>query len=422
MNEPGSTSAIFETWETPACQFSIEYRQGLMQELRAAVAYGQQAFTRGGMEVGGVLFGTRTPAGLSIRMWRPIGCEHASGPAFVLSERDRAELRKFLATASSLPDLAAVEPVGWFLSHTRSDLSLRESDLALFNDFFPGVTDVALVLRPGRHNAARAGFFFREPGGAIQSDRSALEFNIDAAEDVWPVMHAESAPSRGRDLPLYPERRPTSAPSNLEATLAAAKDMAARQGELEPERMPSEQAPPRLTSARSWRWIALPLAALLAIGWLHFSRTAQPDVAETPIDMTLTDHDGQLLIAWDHARNELSQVRGGHILISDGSAKRDIVLSPEQARTGSLTWTRTSSDVLVSLRLDTPVKPLAASSRFLGSPPPASPAEVSASDALHRENQELRRELESTKTRAAEAETAFRALQKRIELENGARK
>ena len=415
MTDAPAPPPVFDKWEPPECPFTIEYRHSLMLELRAAVAYGQQAFTRGGMEVGGILFGSRTTEGISITMWRPIGCEHARGPAFVLSDRDLVELRKFLASAPTLPDLAEVQPVGWFLSHTRSDLSLRESDLALYNEFFPGASDVTLVLRPGRHNAARAGFFFRDAGGAIQSDCSVLEFNIEAGEDLWPAAHAETPAVHARELPFPPERHRAGDAATLEPQPIPAIPAAAPA----PAALPAETPPPIVSSRRSWRWIALPIAALAVIAWLYFTPNGRFNPPDRPIEMSLTDRDGQLVVAWDHARSELQAARGGRLSIVDGPVKQDVSLTAEQARTGSVTWVRRSAAVEVSLHVDTAGKPLVASAQFLGlapqAAPPAAPRIDPADvDALRSENLELRGEVDRAKARAEQAEAAFEVLQKQL--------
>ena len=414
MTDAATTPQAFDKWDPPECPFTVEYRHGLMQELRAAVSWGQQALTRGGMEVGGVLFGKRTAQGLSIAMWRPIGCEHARGPAFVLSDRDRRELGKLLASAPTLPDLAEAQAVGWFLSHTRSDLSLRESDLALYNEFFPGATDIALVLRPGRHNAARAGFFFRDAEGAIQSDRSVLEFNIEAGEEVWPAARTETHAAHARDLPFPPGRDRAGAAGAAGRETRTAGSAIAAESAPAGSAPSAETTPPLAGSPRSWRWVALPIAVLAAVGWLYFARNRPVDPPEVPVDMSVTDHDGQLVIAWDRARPELRAARGGRVSIVDGTVSREISLTPALARSGSLTWTRRSPEVRVSLHLDTEGKPLAASAQFLGAPPRAPRADSGALDRLRQENIELRGEVDRAKARAEQAEAAFEVLQKQL--------
>jgi hypothetical protein len=174
---------------------------------------------------------------------------------------------------------------------------------------------------------------------------------------------------------------------------------------------PAETAPPAVGSRRSWRWIALPIAALVAIAWLHFTRNGPLDPPETPIDMTVMDRDGQLVIAWDHARPELRAARGGRLSIVDGPVRKDVSLTPEQARTGSLTLVRGSAAVQVSLHLETDGKPLVASAQFLGAAPQAPRTNAADVDALRKENLELRGEVDRAKARAERAEAALKAAQ-----------
>jgi len=407
----------------PECPFSIEYPHGLMQELRAAVAYGQQAFTRGGMEVGGVLFGTRSEGALSIRAWRPIACEHANGPALLLSERDRNELKEFLEEAATLPDLAGAEPVGWFLSHTRSEISLRESDLNLYREFFPAASDIVLVLRPGRHGAARAGFFFRSPEGAIRSDHSLFEFNIER-EGVRPSMPMERTPPPPVEISAPHERRRRgAAPAPVDTATAWVRTTRSDVPEPDPlaTSPANDEMEPVLTGKRSWRWIALPVAALVAIGWLYMARTRAPEPAEIPIEMTITDRGGQLVVEWDHSRPELLRVRAGEISVTDAGGKVSIALTAAEVQAGSFTWTRKSGDVRISLRFDGAGKPLGASAHFLGAPPPQQRPERAAEpdsaelDRLRKENIELRGEIDRAKARADQAETAVRVLRERLD-------
>jgi hypothetical protein len=91
-----------------------------MDEIRATATEGFQKLARGGLEVAGVLFGARREAGIRILTWRPIYCEYALGPTLQLSDRDQAELTRLLQTSAKDPDLEGLQPVGWFLSHTRS--------------------------------------------------------------------------------------------------------------------------------------------------------------------------------------------------------------------------------------------------------------------------------------------------------------
>jgi len=109
---------------------------------------------------------------------RPIACEHARGPAFLLSDKDRMSLNQQLGADAEDTHLEGLISVGWFLSHTRSEITLSDSDLELYSIFFPAPWQVTLVVRPGRAGSMRAGFFVREADGTVKSERSYLEFNF----------------------------------------------------------------------------------------------------------------------------------------------------------------------------------------------------------------------------------------------------
>ena len=186
----------FGSWSAPQIPITVEYPLEVMDEIRAIAGDGLQKLARGGLDAGGVLFGVRRDSGIRILTWRPISCEHAFGPALNLSDRDRAELERLLETAAGDADLKGLRPVGWFVSHTRSGVSLSTSDLEIFSRCFPGPWQVALVLQPRPGGQARAGFFARHADGALQSDSSYQEF-------VLRPVHRFSLPS---EVPAAPAK------------------------------------------------------------------------------------------------------------------------------------------------------------------------------------------------------------------------
>src|SRR6185503_9042949 len=74
----------FGTCSVAASPVTIEYSVVVVEEIRREVAEGFQKLSRGGIEVGGLLYGVRE--GQTVRMMaiRPMSCEHASGPTFRL--------------------------------------------------------------------------------------------------------------------------------------------------------------------------------------------------------------------------------------------------------------------------------------------------------------------------------------------------
>src|SRR4029077_1292307 len=86
----------FGTWSAAASPVTIEYSLVVIEEIRHEVAEGFQKLSRGGIEVGGVMYGVRAGQTVRIMAIRPAACEHANGPAFRPSERDRAALHEQL--------------------------------------------------------------------------------------------------------------------------------------------------------------------------------------------------------------------------------------------------------------------------------------------------------------------------------------
>jgi proteasome lid subunit RPN8/RPN11 len=147
----------------------------VLDDIRLSVVDAFFRAPRGGVEIGGVLLGALDGNRLRITGYAPLDCEHAFGPSFTLSERDQERLAELLKSAVP-PGLRAV---GWYHSHTRSEIFFSGPDLEIHQRFFPEPWQVALVLRPHTFQPTRAGFFFREQGGSIQGEASYAEFTLD---------------------------------------------------------------------------------------------------------------------------------------------------------------------------------------------------------------------------------------------------
>ena len=169
LNEIGS-------WRAGECPFRIDYDPALLNEIRRLAVDAFCSLPRGGAEIGGILFGTHDGEVVRIRDFHELRCEYAFGPSFVLSERDHAHLAELLAAARKNHRLAHLEPVGWYHTHTRSEIFLSDKDLEIYQRYFPAAWQIALVLRPAALEPTRAGFFFRDKEGSISSAASCGEF------------------------------------------------------------------------------------------------------------------------------------------------------------------------------------------------------------------------------------------------------
>jgi len=129
----------FGRWSAPQVALSIQYRRALMEQIRTAGR--------------GVLFGTHIGDSLQILRWRPI-----------VSEGDTREFVRLLLAAKQDPELQALQPVGWFVSHTDGVNALSASDQEIFDGYFGEPWQVTLVLSEG----SRAGVVVRS-GGSCQA-------------------------------------------------------------------------------------------------------------------------------------------------------------------------------------------------------------------------------------------------------------
>jgi len=162
-------------WTTPQCPFAIEYSPRVLDDIRLAIMDAFFSLPRGGAEIGGILLGSHANGCVTIAAYQALDCEHAFGPGFTLSDNDKARLARLLAT----PRGPGLETVGWYHSHTRSEIFLSEADLEIHRAFFGEPWQVALVMKPHTFQPPRVGFFFREPDGSLHGSASYHEFQFE---------------------------------------------------------------------------------------------------------------------------------------------------------------------------------------------------------------------------------------------------
>ena len=300
-------------WAVPQCPFSIEYPAALMNQVRLAAMDAFFKIPRGGLEIGGVLFGSLEPGRMRIQAFRMLECEHATGPSFILSDADRARLSGLLVSASEERELAGLAPVGWFRSRTRSEISMSEADVALFDTYFPELRQVVLVLRPEVTRPTRAGFFFREGEGALRVESSYGEFVLEESA----VQDESPAP------PLAPRPAPPPVHSPELSFLTAPK--------------PRQYSRPLLISAAC---LSLAAASLGARDLL-VRRIPSPE----RFSLEALDRSGQLQFQWDRSARVVRQAHSGRVEITDGAAKFSADLAAEQLQRGSFYYARQSERV-----------------------------------------------------------------------------
>jgi hypothetical protein len=173
----------------------------VIEQIRQEVERGR-GLSGGERETGGVLFGIHEPGRIRILASKPIRCEHALGPGFVLSEKDEEGLAQLIPSPATDPGLSGLQALGWYHAHIRSKIFLSERDLQIHSRYFDAPYQIALVVHPRSEGPPRAGFFFREASGQMRTESSYEEFTFEtpppAAPEAKPAAVSKRAPSHSR--------------------------------------------------------------------------------------------------------------------------------------------------------------------------------------------------------------------------------
>jgi proteasome lid subunit RPN8/RPN11 len=389
--------AGLSTWSTPECPFTIEYSPRALDDIRLAVVDAFFSLPRGGAEIGGILCGNWEGKQLTITDYAALDCEHAFGPSFALSPRDEARLASLLAATAG----NGLRPVGWYHSHTRSEILLSDADQEIHRRFFPEPWQVALVLKPHTFHPTRAGIFFRDTSGEIHGEASYAEFDLTPLA-VKPA--PSGAPSKAE---LQPSQDPVPGPiliSRSDPQPAASPALTAPSPAAEPEEPVGPPLPKFLKApARpSRRWPMVVAAVLLvccALGaaaywkrdiWLPRVLAMAPQRAPAlppppPLGLNTIDDEGQLQIRWDRNSPLVLRATGGFLSIDAGGPSRlEIPLDKAHLLSGVFTFARQTERVDVSLGLSQPDGHASREvTMFVGKLPDEKPVEDPAAQEQH---------------------------------------
>ena len=408
-----SAEIAVSKWSVPECSFEIEYAPRVLDDIRLAVVDAFFSLPRGGAEIGGILLGKWEDGRVSITGFEPLDCEHALGPSFNLSARDQTQLAELIATARrNGPER---QPVGWYHSHTRTEIFLSDADLAIHKRFFPEPWQVALVLKPHTFEPTRGGFFFREPGGAIRSQASYQEFRLDAMP-----LRPGAKPSLAHLLPVRQSREDSGTRGTLVGTPAPAASVEpapiaipeppkpkgrvpiTREIALEPavaDPHPAEEplafpVPSFGQSMPDRPWRLLKAATILAIGlaicgvgfrtreyWLPWTlvklRAVLPHEPNPYLALSVSDDNGQLKIQWDRNAPAVRNALDGTLEITDGNGvPQSVRLDSAHLAAGTFTYSRQAERVDVTLIASEPAGQMVKEqTSFLGRLPAPKPVE-----------------------------------------------
>jgi hypothetical protein len=308
----------------------------VLEKIRQLAVAGFTKVARGGLEVGGVLYGTREGERIIVASFVELACEHALGPAFILSDRDRQRLEGLLNAPNGL------EAVGWFRVHSQGGLDLDFHDRLFFQCFPRTVSFAALILKPTTWGPATATFFVREPDGQIVPP-SPREFLLAAPKaEEKPVRGQAGSATRMVDIPP-PQPSPAAAAALTER--------------------PVRRAPWTL-------WALAPgiAACCLAVWSLWPKPSRNLDLVASVIAP------GEVHIQWNRNAPAILHARSGTLLIDDGNQSKAIPLGRDQLRSSSVTYGYENSRIFIRLHVvgsDPGAPPVDEAIQYIGQPEPA---------------------------------------------------
>jgi proteasome lid subunit RPN8/RPN11 len=433
MTEKDPKSAV-ATWKAPECPFTIEYSLRALDDIRLAVVDAFFSLPRGGAEIGGILLGQRSQRRVLIEDYVALDCEHAFGPSFALSPRDQERLAELLEAAERNP--GRLKPVGWYHSHTRSEILFSEADQDLYNRYFPELWQVALVLKPHTFQATRAGFFFRQTDGSIHGTASYQEFALaplpvrPLPSEVAPA--TQPAPSPGFRRGPDPRGPVITVAAQQASTAPAPPAQPASNAQPADPRLPSFLAPP--ASRKSPRFIVTVLAIAIAIGlacaaagyltrdlWLPHLTAGTSLAPRLSIGIDAIDSDGQLQIQWDRNSPAVRQGASAILEIDDGPVRQQIQLDAPRLGAGAYSYARQGERVDIKLAIYLPFgRQARGAATFLGKlptrrPPPEDPEIRQQRDALAQEAAKLKSDLAAEVARTRKLEKSLGEVQKVVE-------
>jgi hypothetical protein len=401
----GVTDARFESWGVEESPISIEYSLVVIEEIRQEVAQGLRRFSRGGLEVGGVLYGTREDRKVRVLAMRSIECEHKEGPSFLLSQPDRDRLEQQLREDRNDPNLQGMVCVGWFVAHTRGELALTDSDQEIFRAYFSDPGQVTLVVLPTRGSAMRAGFFVWEDDGSLQAGSSYREF--DFPDRLAALL------DRPRGERSEPQRSGYRS-GNVPIPIASRREPPPPPAEAAPATNPGYvPAPPR--GNRRWPWVLAIAGVLIAVVAVLGFRNYFAPLPPEPMALVLVEDAGQLQVSWNPGSRPVGKAVRGYLEIVDGGESYTAPLDRPLLDAGKYVYVRRTGEVEVRLVMEDLDGTLTTeATKFLGRPPEAPQSEEL--DALRTERDALQAEMEGLREQNAGQAARIRELQRTLTI------
>ena len=204
-------------WPIDGWKGLVKYHRDDLKQISSEMTAGFRAYSWGGVEVGGVLIGSRDGNSFSIADHRPVDCEHAHGPSYELTPKDLDSLRKAVEAIRA----EGLEPVGWYQSVSHRDVVLTEADEAAWAELFPD--GVLLILKRSKEGVGGGATFCRADGRIWTGRRDlAAEPATTTPSEADPIASPPPEAAASVEFPVAEAAAPAQAPIEVAEPAAPA--------------------------------------------------------------------------------------------------------------------------------------------------------------------------------------------------------
>jgi hypothetical protein len=326
-------TAIPLRWSCASIGREIECAPGALHAACMEAVEGMRSLAKGGLEVGGVLYGRHEGGLVQILAARPIQCEHRFGPSFVLSEQDESFLAQMLSGFRTDRALASLEPLGCYLSHPRHGAVLTDRDIDLYRRYFGQTIQLALILMPRSLGSVHVNVIGRNTEGAHVACHE-FEYSLlnhprsEIVHTKLPARVPRSNPVPKLDVEIVPIAPP---PTLVPVIISAPRA---------PIRIPNQTTKP------------FPRHRLIFALLILMVCAPRPNVPIAPVPLSFREGNPGLMIHWDPSDSVVREAARGLMDIQDGEQEPvRLSLAPDVLQRGSLPYARTSDIVRVSFTL-----------------------------------------------------------------------
>ncbi len=359
------SDAAYGTWSHPTLPLTVRYSLSVFHEIDFVVSEGYRRIAYGGIEHGGLLFGRASGNELQIEAFRQVELEHASGPAFLPSEGDVERIKEQIRSAAADPELAGLEPVGLFVSHSRRELQVEESERQLLASLLPqsakgavqpGLREaqqglrLLVLLKPEKFKPTRFAFVFPDeaelniftlpsPVRPPRAKRRAVE--TPAEESPTGEIAASAKPKArrySRKATVVALNEAFTEPSEAAAVPPPEPDLPAIENEAEPVVVPVRKTDWRILISAAVVSVVLLLGCFLYFDW---------NFLQPPIELHAAAAPGHVTVSW--LPEETAGTNEANLHIWSNHGNRRVTLSPAQRQAGEAIIAATGNDITVEL-------------------------------------------------------------------------